>query len=31
MILGYPGRTQRYTYSAGIKFYSDNERPKRVK
>lgn len=31
MILGYPGRTQRYTYSAGIKYYSDNERPKRVK
>ncbi|MFM1746047.1 MAG: hypothetical protein RLZZ630_1984 [Bacteroidota bacterium] len=31
MILGYPGRTQRYTYSEGIKYYSDNERPKRVK
>ena len=31
MILGYPGRTQRYTYSAGIKYYSDKERPKRVK
>ena len=31
MILGYPGRTQRYTYSEGIKFYSDTERPKRVK
>lgn len=31
MIMGYPGRTQRYTYSEGIKYYSDNERPKRVK
>ena len=31
MIMGYPGRTQRYTYSEGIKFYSDTERPKRVK
>ena len=31
MILGYPGRTQRYTYSEGIKFYSETERPKRVK
>ncbi len=31
MILGYPGRTQRYTYSEGIKYYSESERPKRVK
>lgn len=31
MILGYPGRTQRYTYSEGVKFYSSTERPKRVK
>ncbi|MBL7922684.1 MAG: S46 family peptidase [Bacteroidia bacterium] len=31
MILGYPGRTQRYTFSDGIKYYSDKERPKRVK
>lgn len=31
MIMGYPGRTQRYTYSEGIKFYSETERPKRVK
>jgi hypothetical protein len=31
MILGYPGRTQRYTYSDGIKFYAEKERPLRVK
>ncbi len=31
MILGYPGRTQRYTYSDGIKFYAEKERPMRVK
>lgn len=31
MILGYPGRTQRYTYSEGIRYYSDKERPMRVK
>jgi hypothetical protein len=31
MIMGYPGRTQRYTYSGGIKYYSGKERPKRVK
>ena len=31
MIMGYPGRTQRYTYSGGIKYYSSKERPKRVK
>lgn len=30
MTLGYPGNTTRYTYSAGIKFYADIERPKRV-
>ena len=27
----YPGRTQRYTYSEGIKYYTETERPKRVK
>lgn len=31
MILGYPGRTQRYTPSEGIKYYSEKERPMRVK
>lgn len=31
MILGYPGRTQRYTYSAGVKYYAEKERPLRVK
>ncbi len=31
MILGYPGRTQRYTYSEGIRYYSEKERPMRVK
>lgn len=31
MIMGYPGRTQRYTYSKGIQYYADKERPKRVK
>ena len=31
MILGYPGRTQRSTFSEGIKFYSEKERPMRVK
>lgn len=31
MILGYPGRTQRYTFSEGIKFYSEKDRPMRVK
>ena len=31
MILGYPGRTQRYTFSEGIKYYSEKDRPKRVK
>ncbi len=31
MILGYPGRTQRYTYSEGIRFFSETERPMRVR
>lgn len=31
MIMGYPGRTQRYTYSKGIQYYSMKERPMRVK
>jgi hypothetical protein len=31
MIMGYPGRTSRYTYSDGIKYYSNKERPARVK
>lgn len=31
MIMGYPGRTQRYTPSEGIKYYSEKERPMRVK
>ena len=31
MIMGYPGRTQRFTPSAGIKYYADKERPMRVK
>jgi hypothetical protein len=31
MILGYPGRTQRFTYSEGIKYYTSKERPMRVK
>lgn len=31
MIMGYPGRTQRYTYSEGIKYYVSKERPMRVK
>jgi len=31
MILGYPGRTQRYTYSEGIKYFSEMERPMRVR
>ncbi len=31
MIMGYPGRTQRYTYSEGIKYYTSKERPMRVK
>lgn len=31
MILGYPGRTQRYTYSEGIRYFSELERPMRVR
>ncbi|MFN5325036.1 MAG: S46 family peptidase [Bacteroidota bacterium] len=31
MILGYPGRTQRYTYSGGIRYLSETERPMRVR
>ncbi|MFN9596777.1 MAG: S46 family peptidase, partial [Bacteroidota bacterium] len=31
MILGYPGRTQRYTYSEGIRYFSEIERPMRVR
>ncbi|MFM8950605.1 MAG: S46 family peptidase, partial [Bacteroidota bacterium] len=31
MILGYPGRTQRYTYSEGIRYFSEVERPMRVR
>lgn len=31
MIMGYPGRTSRYTYSDGINFYATKERPARVK
>jgi V8-like Glu-specific endopeptidase len=30
MIMGYPGRTTRYTYSEGIKYLGDKERPMRV-
>ncbi|MCC7296776.1 MAG: S46 family peptidase [Bacteroidia bacterium] len=30
MIMGYPGRTTRYTYSEGIKYLSSKERPMRV-
>lgn len=31
MIMGYPGRTTRYTYSEGIKFFTEKDRPMRVK
>lgn len=31
MIMGYPGRTQRYTYSQGIQYFASKERPMRVK
>ncbi len=31
MILGYPGRTSRYTFSDGINYYATKERPARVK
>ncbi|MCC6722086.1 MAG: S46 family peptidase [Bacteroidia bacterium] len=31
MIMGYPGRTSRYTYSEGINFYANIDRPSRVK
>ena len=31
MILGYPGRTTRYTYSDGINYFSNIERPAHVK
>lgn len=31
MIMGYPGRTSRYTYSEGINYYANKERPARVK
>ena len=31
MVLGYPARTARYTYSEGINFYANKERPARVK
>ena len=31
MIMGYPGRTQRYTYSKGIQYFASKERPMRVK
>ena len=30
MIMGYPGRTARYTYSEGIKYISEKDRPIRV-
>jgi hypothetical protein len=30
MIMGYPGRTTRYTYSEGIKYLGSKERPMRV-
>ncbi len=30
MIMGYPGRTARYTYSEGIKYLGSKERPMRV-
>lgn len=30
MIMGYPGRTTRYTYSEGIKYLGNKERPMRV-
>ncbi|MFM2300145.1 MAG: hypothetical protein RIR98_1753, partial [Bacteroidota bacterium] len=30
MIMGYPGRTTRYTYSEGIKYLASKERPMRV-
>ncbi|MBS3915849.1 MAG: S46 family peptidase [Bacteroidetes bacterium] len=30
MIMGYPGRTTRYTYSEGIKYLGGKERPMRV-
>lgn len=30
MIMGYPGRTTRYTYSEGIKYLANKERPMRV-
>lgn len=30
MIMGYPGRTTRYTYSEGVKYLSSKERPMRV-
>jgi hypothetical protein len=29
--MGYPGRTQRYTYSKGIQYFASKERPMRVK
>jgi hypothetical protein len=31
MIMGYPGRTSRYTYSEGINFYATKDRPSKVK
>lgn len=31
MIMGYPGRTSRYTFSDGINYYAQKERPARVK
>lgn len=31
MIMGYPGRTSRYTYSEGINYYASIDRPSRVK
>jgi hypothetical protein len=30
MIMGYPGRTARYTYSEGVRFISEKDRPARV-
>lgn len=30
MIMGYPGRTSRYTYSEGIRYFSEKDRPARV-
>jgi hypothetical protein len=30
MIMGYPGRTARYTYSEGIRYFSEKDRPARV-